>query len=949
MKRVFLILLLCIIVTSAVAATGNERVISIAQSNPSFNWWNPSFVFERNISVTNPYNQPFVMKPVFVDVNFEPGHLTSALKEIRIINGTGYEVPSFIVSENYSGGFVTSAQILFLVNIAANSTQTYQLYYGNPMSPAPSYRTNAVSSLLHSGVLTLTSLGYQQGSNLNISIANTFFFSLYDKTILSTQSSQNQEYGSLLIAPSTYNISKQWRTIGLLPSANFSASELTYFAGQVKVTKVLLAYNGTFDMITHLFNPSGNLITNLSTIQLMDFSQLAVFGVSGVVYNATSNVVYGYVGDTYAGFSTNSTPALVDTGNMQFILNATRLNNLTSNFNSAGPSAAAVSYRLGQLPPSASLTVETVWSVASSISSLSDQISAQFKGLEVSLGNESYVHQYLPNATVLWEAGFNPFNITLPSTGASISLPLRNLNWIPESFSYNGTIFYSMPSPAFSVSSSAWSSKATFSGNASSYASSKFFSTTLNSFTGRVASWVFSPNASSSAMLISSNYSVLDSLGTNLSLYYSADIISSNVSRIAPFAYLAIDVDPTLRGNYSNTLVFPLSGSLIPTNTTTVQNLATDGNWHKLTIPLTDLVNSTSFEFRMRIVASSPSGFVGQVELNFGEAAISWIAQTKNLISATLSSSSPTITINYKPLESSPPFGVLNLHSTFLAVQQLNFTASAGTSFSTITKSFSSNLTMSPYAMMVFSDYYSMNPSIYFNGTKVTAIQQLTPVILVSGAQVPLRQDTNGSLTAIDLNFTGYVFKVAVFDSDGKPVQGVSAFVNPLGYPLNIQLQTDVTGSASVQLLPWTYLVNVYYQGYQLYSVFVGLNGSHTLNINASVYNIIIEAKTQGGKPLSNYPISVSTRNFSIQGMTDINGRFNFPAVANAVYVVNLTQPDGSQISQALRASMNNEIFSITTPYHSAQTQLLIETAVVVIVIVAALALYVFSRRGSAR
>jgi len=49
------------------------------------------------------------MKPVFVNLNFEPGHLLSAIKEIRIVNATGYEIPSFIVFENHTGGFVTSA------------------------------------------------------------------------------------------------------------------------------------------------------------------------------------------------------------------------------------------------------------------------------------------------------------------------------------------------------------------------------------------------------------------------------------------------------------------------------------------------------------------------------------------------------------------------------------------------------------------------------------------------------------------------------------------------------------------------------------------------------------------------------------------------------------------------------------------------------------------------
>jgi hypothetical protein len=240
-----------------------------------------------------------------------------------------------------------------------------------------------------------------------------------------------------------------------------------------------------------------------------------------------------------------------------------------------------------------------------------------------------------------------------------------------------------------------------------------------------------------------------------------------------------------------------------------------------------------------------------------------------------------------------------------------------------------------------------MNPSIYFNTTKVASLQLLSPVLLIPHNEIPIRQAANVSLTAINLNFTGNQMKVVVLNSDKNPVPGASVLINPLGSSLQISLKTDSSGMAALQLVPWTYLVNVYYQNYQLYSVFIGLDKPQTITINASIYNILVEAKTMGGKPLTNYPISVSTGNFTIQGMTDMNGVFSFPAVANAIYVVNLTQPDGSQVSQALRASMNNEVFSITTPYHSAQTQLLIETAAAVAIIIAALALYIFSRRGS--
>src|SRR5579883_783031 len=108
----------------------------------------------------------------------------------------------------------------------------------------------------------------------------------------------------------------------------------------------------------------------------------------------------------------------------------------------------------------------------------------------------------------------------------------------------------------------------------------------------------FTPNATSSAMLLSNNYTVLNSLGTNLSLLYSADIASSSLSSKIPYAYLALDIDPTLRGNFTNTIVFPIAGSSTPANTTLASNLIADGNWHRLSISLNSLLNYSTFEFR---------------------------------------------------------------------------------------------------------------------------------------------------------------------------------------------------------------------------------------------------------------------------------------------------------------------------------------------------------------
>jgi len=136
------------------------------------------------------------------------------------------------------------------------------------------------------------------------------------------------------------------------------------------------------------------------------------------------------------GISSNYTPQIVDAGNIQSIINATRSDNLTNSYTSGGPSVAAISYSVGQLQPSASFILETVWSVSSSSSGLTAQIKSQFKNLIIAIGNEVFYNQYLPDSAILWNAEFNRSNLTLPSTGTSVLIPLKSLSWVPESLSY---------------------------------------------------------------------------------------------------------------------------------------------------------------------------------------------------------------------------------------------------------------------------------------------------------------------------------------------------------------------------------------------------------------------------------------------------------------------------------------------------------------------------------
>lgn len=880
------------------------------------------------------------MKPVLAQVNFPTGHLVSAMNEIRVVNSSNVEIPSFIISTKQYNGYISSATILFFTSVQALSTENFSIYYGNPSSSSPPYRLSQVPISLHGGVLSLTSQGYKQGGALNISYAGNFYLSLYDKL-----SVNGKDFGSSFISNNTYTILKQWREIGSIPSKNVTITETSYLAGDLTLDRILVAYNSSFLLLNIISNTS-NQTANPILTDMLDYSQLPTLGLSTVSYNPSSQVLYGYVAGTYLGFTSSEPAQIADIGSPAKILNQTLTNNLTKNYFSSGASFASLRYTLQPIPAGGYSVISQAFSLAAGYNTLQNILSSAVLSLKVRTGNEAYAYNYIPTSALLWNAGYSTSNISLSPLGATVRLPIKSLGWIPESAKVSGLVNYTLPSLNFAQSPpGAWIPHVLTSGNASAYSSPHFYSTELGRYVGRVSTWVFNQTGSSTAALVSRNYSVFDSSKAELHITYVSNITLNSYNSTRPYAYMVLDVDTTSSGHYNESFIFPVSGSLLPINSTSIATLVADGSWHQVAINLSSIINSQNFEFRLRILSASSPGFLGQTDIEIDSAFVSWSAEAGKIISLSLNPSSPQVDAVYKPTPYLiPPSGLLSLNISFLAVQQVNFTSATGNSFKAILASPVSNLTLEPYALIAFSGYSVYNPSLLINDTEVP-VSTGANMISASGPLFPLRQSKTQTSSTFNLTFTAPSLNIYVVDVNDKPLQGVAVNITTIGPPLSISGKTDSSGAYSAQLLPWLYLVNAYYQGYQIFSGFVEFQSTQALRINASVYSVSILAVSESGAPLANIPVTVTTRNYSVSGMTNIYGRFTFPAVSNVIYLVSLTSPDGTQLTQAIRASMNNQIVSVTVNYKSPQSQLFVEGIVALIIVAVAVVLFYFSRR----
>ncbi|RLJ04641.1 MAG: hypothetical protein DRP18_04460, partial [Candidatus Aenigmatarchaeota archaeon] len=92
-------------------------------------WWNPTFLYRKNITVSETSGTSRNNAPVNITIHFPPGHAYNG--SLRLVNSSGTTHPYYIQDYSLNGNFYTAATIFFNATVQANSQETYYLYYTN--------------------------------------------------------------------------------------------------------------------------------------------------------------------------------------------------------------------------------------------------------------------------------------------------------------------------------------------------------------------------------------------------------------------------------------------------------------------------------------------------------------------------------------------------------------------------------------------------------------------------------------------------------------------------------------------------------------------------------------------------------------------------------------------------------------------------------------------------
>lgn len=928
------------------------------------------------MTLSNPASQNMTSKPVLIHVTFPVAHLVDAASELTLTYENGTVVPSYVVDQTTSGGFVSSVWLMVIVSIQARSNQTYWLYYGDITAVTPPYRIQTQAATFTSGLLAIT----QQSSSPGSFYYQLSYGETYSETILSRVSYGTQarnQFGTLEISANPLQQIAPWRAIANDSRTQLLATLTTFAAPDLHVDRVDILTGSNVSTIYLVRNAGNTTLNDVNLVNVLDTSPLASITPSYTLFDSSGGSLTTTVGDVLVGFGGSLHPSAFGLGPYGQVVNQTRADSFNSQARYYGPSAGALSWGLGSLEPGSTAEFGTSWSVSSNMSDLKVSLDSFRSSPIVKVGAEETLQSLFPTANVYWKSSLSINNVAFGSGGLALPMTIQGGRWFPESATLSGELSYFTPAPDFDPAySGLWSASSKATGNATAAASAAFFSVQNSEYLGRISSTTSNSSGTAVSSLVSSRQVVLGNQPAEFNLTYRATF-SVGVNASAQAFFAAIDIDHTLAGVYDESLLLPVSGSsgnlACPQDASTsfshpvvstYRNLVANGSWITLPVPLGSASSALGFGFRIRFCASIGRGFVGSMELSVKRARVNVKTSTDGVVLPGLSEAVPMASLGLAPQMSSIPSNAnMSGNLSFMLATDGTMAQQGGISFSTNPMAAptvrlngsagskgSFQLRTSVESVLVATSFASLGPTLYVGGSRVFGASVPRPSndsLFAPGEGLAGAWNNSKRSTIIGVTFAGYVLRVTVTDENGSPVRGANLTISYLLALANSNL-TNHEGVASVQLVPWTYNMSVRYQG-----LVVATNGDYslvgnsTLNLNATVIQTNLSVKNALGSPLGDVLVTAVGANGSapIQGVTDQSGRFSFQAPEGGIFHVTITSGGSTYFKGDIKAIANKGVIVITTSYYPETLWIGITVAVTAALIALVAAYYFHSTR----
>ena len=929
-------------------------------------WWNDAYQFRRSVTVTNDGQTSLVNQTVLVRLTFSENDVEDPFSGVRLVNSSGAEVPSEILAPQYSGVFLRSSYLLFMVNLQPHSNSTFYLYYGGTLQVSPSYRASA----------PVTSVGNNlvRGSTVPLSLDSTqvrLSFGTIDSESIATKVAYGGQGGVQDYGPRNFSTSPFSNDSGMILAGDLNAhTNVTYDvlqAGQVQLTRVLVLTSSSALLIEAVSNGGSTVAGKLNLTSVVGLDGLSTLGTSQSVYNDSSALLYTLNPDAYFAMQQSVAASSFDLGTTATVTKEAS----TGVFPGAGTytlaSAAGFTWDLGALNPSAVTWISSAWGVASNVEEL--DISLPNAPLAAVVGQEEVLPTATPSARSLWSATVTLTNIPISPSGLVLPFGLGGGSLIPGASTVSGTYAYTVP-PAPQLSSNVWTSSNSSKGQGTAFASPSYFAFDIGENTERLSGNVPNQNSNVTASLISVPGFAFRGANAVLEVKYKASHSITSGSLSEQDLFIAADLDPTLTGNFSQSILLPVSGSstTIPTTGCSLTGppapdletlvpaalLIGDGTWRTLSLSLPSTLPEGGFNVIFRLCLSTSPGFSGQLDLEVASVGVVLSGQASAVLQTSFSNVSPELTIGYLPqafsIASVGTVANLTITQTFMMNASVGW--QDGSTFSGAiaapTAITLNDTSLARYAtvgspsldgVFIGSAVSNYADSGKINGTTGTAFPG--PGVAMLG-NVSLSNVSSGS--KFTLGLTAETVDVAVLDQNNVGVPGVQIVPIVNGTSLPVSVVTNGSGIAPVRLVPWTFVFNATYQGTGIGSAEIRAGAPPSVTLVSNIYNLTLVVKDSRGGLLPGAQVEISMGNYTITGTTNAQGRYSFEGIAGALYDVTVSVGGTAYSVGQVSATANNAIIVVTTTYLPPSEELLIVGLVALVPVIVVVGYFVARR-----
>ena len=934
----------------------------------------------------NPTSSSLANFPVFILVGFPFSHVTDAATEVRLVSQSGAEVPSYVLDEISSNGFVTSAWMLAFVSVPKSFSMTFELYYGNPAAAAPGYRVSATTAGTHAGDISVDVSSVQPASaSLAVTFAKTYSEQILTK--VSYVQGSPHDYGVGTISSSSMGVLSAPAVVANVSSSVVALSTV-YSAGDVRYTQAAVLYNNSMINARLVTNTGTRGITSVSETDLVDLSSLAALGPMSTSYSPAGALLTTQIAGAYFGYASSLNASTFEVGQLPQLVSDTRGGHLTDSIQGAG-TAASISWSLGSISAGGSSQLVAVWGVSRTLAGISSSIVGYIRQPGLVLGQEETSQSSSPRVTSSWNVDVPIANASIAAAGYTVPVPLRGAVPIASRISLAGTVSYVIPSGYTSLSTEAgWTPQSTAEGDANAYATTGFYSIQEQSYTGSLRVTGGQGGGAGSAQLVSPVLTFPTSVSKSLIMRYKASFSGSGDFG-GQWLYVAVDASTSRAGPFSQTLVVPAGGSLdsvarsgceslllkdvpISTQNATVAQstaLVADGAWRSLNVSLNHFLGASIVQGRIRFCASTAPGYAGQVELDVSSAGVQVNGPATSYLSASLAGDSG-VALSFIRSEAFEPASLtLTGVLTFPAEGSAPLKWDGGTTYSATIQGSILGTQGSSASQNKNKDGTAASPpkpiSFQFIGASVSSpSSQVPPQLFVNASAVkgnPIGKDvflnsseiigvgTTAFRTAkVSLNFAGHALNLKVNDADGNPIPGAQVTMQTADSGQTKEPTTDRLGSLSLQLLPTTYAILIGFQGASIGTASVNMTSDRSILVTGNVHRIPLQVKNALGAPFASANISIKGGATALTLTSDGSGRASFPGVPGNVYNATVSIAGAVYYTGTILGSSNAATFELSTTYLPFWIQITIVVGIIVSMLVASMVVYAARRRPRA-